>query len=194
MKISLARANKLRNTISTLSLSPAKIVTIRNNNDNIIAIIKKHQRIFRLKIEKTKELISFKYKLQKYISQENDACGVTDLIFSIAASERLVTVLEGIIAAGSRYGSTPSNSLQEVQDAIIYAKRLEEVDNTKIFKPSLMNVSLIDDDLKAAVEKEIRETKKSVEEMKERRNTLNYSRYIEIPEEQVALLREFDLV
>jgi hypothetical protein len=196
MKISLNKANKLRNALENLKIEVPVSGTVRTDQSTV-EIMKGFDQAVKTTsdlIDKNVAKIMATFLLRSMIYDANANSELSLIMNAIARHEKSLGYLNSLVDSRTSYTRTPASSLDDVLAAITHANKLEEADPKLAQAPKSIVISLLTKQLQEEINKTIAKTRLELEELKEKRNELNHSITIELPKDLVEFLREYSLI
>lgn len=197
MKISLNKANKLRNALEALRIEVPTTGTVRSDAP-VVEIMKGFDQAVAASQDAVKKNIKklvHIFTLRSLIHDSNANSDLSILIGNIAHHESGLAYLNSLKPGGrSEYLRSPASSLEDVLAAIKHAEDLKVADPKLAQPPKNYVVNLMTPEALEELEKSIRRLRLELEELKEKRNELNHQTTVELPKDMVEFLREFGLV
>lgn len=196
MKISLNKANKLRNALEALRIEVPTTGTVRS--DTPVEEIKKgfEEAVAATQdaIKKNIDRLIHTFTLRSLIHDSNANSDLSVLIGNIAHHEKGLAYLNSLRPVERNYIRASGSSLEDVLAAIKHAEDLKVADPKLAQPPKNYVVNLMTSEAYEELEKSIRKLRLELEELKEKRNELNHQTTVELPKGLVEFLREFGLV
>lgn len=196
MKISINRANKIRNTLEGITFEFNTNLPLRTNNSSVSA---REQVVLAGKnleeeFERSILIISHIKNIRDLIAKANDQSGITPIISEIANIERMLKHLKNMNDA---FGRTAYNQQKVTIDDFVAAVEhrdiLTNTDPTKVPAPALINVD-VSGPIRMEIPKRVKGLKLQLQELQERRNALNHTHTVELPAELVEFLKANSLL
>lgn len=197
MKVSLNKANKIRNQVDQLLQEQysgyQQLTTIRLNGyegaDLIQEKIDEARGNQALRVASIIDLADVLYELRGLIQKANMALGINDVIGELAKTEELIKAF--------------SNLDQPIYTEMVPAKAMARANedvriatpqtSTRSVAPFLI-FSAADPLIQAEIVDKLKTLKKASQVLQEKRNELNHSKYLELPETMVEVLTEYEIV
>lgn len=193
MKVSLNKANKLRNSLDNIAVDTHLTIAIRTDVKDANAEVGVASNLFKEALEKSVKVLEVEHNLRSLISTANHEHGVQELIGSIAAKEKLLKLKTKLL--GSMEFS--AQRYPKVEDFIAKQEaqaRLVAVNPEKIATPVRENVSIVCADMQNELVSEIKTLKLEISKLQEDRNEKNHQVYMILPDDMVSFLKENQLV
>lgn len=196
MKISLNKANKLRNALEALKIEVPTTGTIRSDAslESIGKVFDETIKLTTNALEKNMDKLHHIFTLRMAIHDKNAHTDLSVLMAQIAHHERGLAYFNSFADSRPNYSRTPSSSLEDILSAMAHAKKLEEADPKLAQAPKSYVVSLMTKEVQEGITSTVKRLKLELEELKEKRNELNHQLTIELPKDMVEFLREYSLV
>lgn len=205
MKITLARAIKIRDSLDKVNLVPNLDLFVyarTHDGSDVYRLVKEGSEGLGKELDRIADVLHAKYQLRSLIAASNIEHGMQSLQTGILLCDDILeaykNVQQTVLPVPDRYGivrreagSTTPEEFKIVEEREV---RLEVVDATKIPEKRLLPVSVYTTDVKAKVEEVIRDTTRRRVELLDQRNKLNYETAIELPKELVETLKGIDLI
>lgn len=198
MKITLNAANKLRDALEKCEIAIPITFDIRTDEPDVLKQAETARKLLQDAIVKETNRLAAVYKLRELINDNNNKCGVHVVIGQIASLNASLASLKAIsekLSGISRYGRT--NTGTDINDFIAQKKFNDERASKDIqyaVPPSRVSIKASTQEDVDDVGKASKEYKRRLAALVDERNKINFSTIIEIPDDLVKLLREFDLV
>lgn len=190
MKISLNKANKLRNSVEGLDIKLTVNMSIRSDQGILDDDLSTYRKILSEQLVFIGQKYSVIYTMRNLIQSSNFRSGISSVIGEIAHIERIIKQYGESISQISRAGAPPEDTVAQLAFARTQAERGPEFAKP----PTRYIVSAVPPGMHEEVQKHLLDAKLALEEAKERRNSLNNSEIIELPPEVVVFLRGFGLL
>jgi glycyl-tRNA synthetase (class II) len=190
MKVSLNKANKLRNSLEALVIPLTLSYSVRTD---LISLeeFKKNREIFEKELKNKLSRDGAVAELRTIIHDASFKSGATKLIAEISLYERSLKTLAELTGFFFR-GS--GSSYDDAVASIKYKTELAARDPQYVKGPERVQVSLVlPKDLEECVGI-TKAIKLKLEDAKEKRNEINHKTVIELPEDIVGFLREHFLL
>lgn len=198
MKITLNAANKLRDALEKCEVTIPITFDIRTDEPDVLKQAEIARKLLQGAIEKEIHRLTAVFKLRELINDSNNKSGVHVVIGEIASVNASLASLKSIsekLSGISRYGRT--NTGADINDFIAQKKFNDERASKDIqyaVPPSRVSIKAYTQEDVDDVAKASKEYKRRLAALIDERNKINFSTIIEIPEDMVKFLREFDLV
>jgi hypothetical protein len=196
MKVSLNKANKLRNALENLKIEVPLSGTVRTDQTSV-DIMKGFDQAVKITsdlIDKGVAKIMATFQLRSMIHDANANSELSLIMNAIARHEKSLGYLNSLVDTRTSYTRAAASSLDDVLATITHAKKLEEADPKLAQAPKSVSISLLTKELIEEINKNIARLRLELEELKEKRNELNHSITIELPKDLVEFLREYSLI
>lgn len=193
MKISINRANKIRNALETRTFQFNTSLGLRTNStvgkaEEDLLLSKKN---LEEEFEKSIQIIQYTSVIRSIINESNNICGITPLIAAIAQVERTLRHLKDQSDNLRRVGQ--KGSFEDYKALVEHRESVMGGDPTKAPAPTVVLVD-IGSGVRALIEKATKTLRLELGELQEKRNALNHSHYIELPTDLVEFLKANSLL
>lgn len=193
MKITLNRANKLRNSLESLNIPFVEIISLRTDSE-LSDSTKQYEISVHNLLSAYKELqfkADYVKKLRSLISIANHENKINDIIAEIAMIENLIKILSSK-SPSSPYG-TRTVGLDDFIGAIKHRDAVIEKTDS-IPNPERLIISLEDESVLNYKKKLLSDLKLESSKLQESRNELNHKVLIELPEDIVEFLKKYSII
>ncbi len=195
MKISLNKANKLRQALESLAIPIPTTGVVRSTMlpGNIRKAVEEAREIMNKAGEKNAEKLMFVKIIRRIIDDANHESGISVILGDIAAIERCLAFGKAFERDQS-YSRSSAADVEDIINAIEHAEKIAAAKPELAQPPKNYTVSLLTEEMKKEDTEGMKRFKLELEELKEKRNELNHSTHIELPKDMVEFLREFSLI
>lgn len=185
MEITLNKANKLRNSLSQMRDRIPLQASIFSNNE-MKEQFDSAQEEFTQKVQTQLSVYDAERDIRKIISTVNHESGISDIIADIATLNKVISFLSSISIQGTQVGDVILQRKAEIGNA--------EKLGTPQPIPRRVNVSILDEEAEKRKDEDLKKQKKSLDDLTEKRNALNHSVKVTLPDPLVKFLRELNLL
>lgn len=194
MKISLNKANKLRNQLEGLNFEIPHTVNMRVDLDSeaFRTAFNEEFQVACDAISKVCKKIAMEFELRTLIQKANADNNINELIGKIAKTERLIKSMSEIYNLQVQVQKYPS--LDEAWATIDAKKKHQEKNPEAAPISGRTLVALWDKSIPEKTKETLATLKLESQELQEKRNELNHKVVIELPKEMVEFLREHNLI
>jgi len=193
MKISLAKANKIRNSLDKMTLSTPTVISVRTSDsmESAKKAVEAGMQKIISDLTEYAEVMDFLFELRRKIDTTNKEIGLDGLIFSIV---KAATIAKAIHNLAGLKAFNNFKSLKDFEDLLWFEQEQKKADATKVYPITTIAIRVIDDGFQKKIQEMMKKASKDLEAFKEQRNSLNYSTTIELSEKEVELLRRLELL
>lgn len=194
MKISLNKANKIRNQLGILSFPRVVTVGLRTDvsQDQNEALLKAAETLFLSQYGDECRKLGFLSNLRNLIQRANHENSINELMGGIVFYESLIQLSSTVLMETKR--ALAHTSFEDFNKDIWHNTAMAEKGPEFIKPPNKVNVRVLSKEFIENLEKEIRVRRKDLEDLQEQRNKKNHEVLIEIPQDMEKFLREHDLL
>jgi hypothetical protein len=196
MKISINRANKIRNMLEGITFEFNTTLPLRTNNTKVQALeaAALAGRNLEEEFERSILIVGHIRTIRDLISKANDKCGITPIISEIADIERQLKHFKATSDAVNRTAYNQQKfSIEDFVAAVEHRDILTNNDPTKVPPPSIIPVD-VSGVIRVEIPKRVKLLKLNLQELQEKRNSMNHSHTVELPAELVEFLKANSLL
>lgn len=189
MKVSINRANKLRNSLEALSFNYESFVTVRTNQSLAAAedIVAKGEAAFQTVIANLKMKSEMVMTLRNLIFEANISHGIVPIIAEIARIEGLIKSYSTTMVNAGGY-SARLISLDDFKSKLEYRQKVEAKAVDNVLQHETLSINVLKPGIQL-LDEELKILKLTLNERQEERNRKNHENYIELPDDLVEFLR-----
>ena len=189
MKVSINRANKLRNSLEALSFNIEGFVQVRTNQSLGQAedIVAKGEAAFQTVIANLKMKSVMVMTLRNLIFEANINHGIVPIIAEIARIEGLIKSYSTTMVNAGGY-SVRSISLDDFKSKLEYRQKVEAKAVDNVLQHETLSINVLKPGIQF-LDEELKGLKLMLNERQEERNRKNHENYIELPDDLVEFLR-----
>jgi hypothetical protein len=186
MKISLRKANALQTTIQEAINEPFVGNVMISKYDNVDTVYNTASKVLEDTIEKKFCLIDVLYSIRKKVGEASASCGVAELLTNLANNEKTA-------AFAKQLAATPYPTIVKEQISKILTDLAEQKDSYGRIKDAL-NMSLLSKETIDSYKSTVNVLRRQKQTISDKLLNLNVSTEIELDENEITVLKKYDIL